>query len=145
MKLYRKKLNSVEELRRECLRLNYQKQQLKTEDLVPKLGFGGGREERKSRNAGILEMGLSLINAKGPLQIALAVAGPIMGMIGKRKKKAVTNSGPGKLLGNLARELVIGYLSGKGIQLAMRGIKWYLKKRREKKALQKAAALLAKT
>jgi len=144
MKLYRKKLNSVEELKRECIRLNYQKKQTDAKDLMPKLSFlGGNKSERASKNSGLLEMGLSLINAKGPLQIALAVAGPLIGMIGKSKKKTIA-SAPKRLLGGLVKDLVIGYISGKGIQLAIRGAKWYLKKRREKKAIQRVEAQIKK-
>ena len=144
MKLYRKKLNSVEELKREYIRLKYQKKQMNAKDLMPKLNFlGGDKNERSSKNSGLLELGLSLINAKGPLQIALAVAGPLIGMIGKGKKKAAAST-PKNLLGTLVKDLVIGYVSGKGIQLAMRGAKWYLKKRREKKAIQRAEAQLEK-
>lgn len=146
MKLYRKKLNSVDELKRECIRLSYQKKQMDAKDLIPKLSFpgGSGSKEKGSKNAGILELGLGLINAKGPLQMALAVAGPLIGMIGKNKKKAVT-AAPKRLLGNLVKEVVIGYVSGKGIQLAMRGARWYLKRRREKKAIARATTELEKT
>ena len=145
MKLYRKKLNSVEELKREYIRLNYRKKQIDAADLVPDLGFlGGNDKERGSKNSGILEMAMSLINAKGPLQMALAVAGPLLGMIGKNKKKAEPGYGPKKLLGKLLKEIVIGYVVGKGLQLAGRGLKAYLKKQRQQKSMQRAEANMKK-
>ena len=141
MAFYRKKLNSVEELKRETIRLNYRKKQISAEELMPKIPFLGGKsdgESSGSKGSGILNLALGLINAKGPLQMALAAVGPVMTMIGNRKKKVAPASPKKSLPARLLKEIVVGYLVGKGMQLALKGIGKYLKKRRQTKAIEKA-------
>ena len=149
MKLYRKKLNSVEELRRECIRLTYQKKHSDVKDLMPKMELFGKAKKKGiggSKNSGILEMALSLINSKGTLQTVLALAGPVMSMIGKDKKTVVVNqrSRSSGFLSKVVKDIVIGYAVGKGIQLAVRGFKSYARKQREKKIIEKAAIQMQK-
>ena len=145
MKFYRKKLNSVEELKRETIRLNYRKKQISAEELMPKIPFLGGKSDGEggsNKGSGILNLALGLINAKGPLQMVLAAVGPVMTMIGNRKKKVTPETKKLSLPGRLVKEIAVGYLVGKGIQLALKGIGKYLKSRRQTKAIEKAEANL---
>lgn len=138
MKLYRKQLNSLEELKREYIRLNYERKQ-GVGDLLPH--FGGERKpdgEKVSGN-GILGLALGLLNAKSPVDAAMAAAGPVMSLLSGKNKKGTGRSTKAKgLLGKVAKEVLIGYLTGKGVQLAARGITWYLKQQRVKKQAKRA-------
>lgn len=147
MKLYRKKLNSLEELKRECIRLNYVKRHTDTSDLLPALGSSArGNKKKKNKDedsddgsvmSGIVSTAMAVINGGSPLQTAMGMVSPVMKLIGKSNRSK-------RLLGNIAKELIIGYLAGKGVQLAIKGFKRYMRNRKEKKLIAELAALEAR-
>ena len=144
MKLYRKKLNSLEELKRECIRLTYEKKQTSESDLLP--SFGSGKSSKKKKNSddgtslgamsGIVGTAMGLLNGASPMQTALSLAGPVLKSLGKGRPK--------RILGTIAKDLLVAYAMGKGVQLAVKGVKWYLKKRKAKQNEEKAIAIVQK-
>lgn len=138
MKFYPKQLNSLEEVRRERIRLRYEKRNTGLSDLLP---FGnsqaGKREKSGSATSGIVNTAMSFMSGGSTLQTILSLAGPLISNIGKRKK-------PRRFVGNIAKDLIIAYAIGKGAQLAVKGIRSYLKKRKEKQLLAEIATLEAR-
>lgn len=136
MKLYPKKLNSLEELKRECIRLNYEKKQSGLADLLP----GGGNKAHQSESSsasGIVSTAMSLISGGSAIDTVFSLIGPVTGMLKKSKK-------PKKILGTIAKDLLFSYVLGKGIQLTAKGLRKYLRKRKEKKLLAEIEALSAR-
>ena len=139
MKLYRKKLNSVEELKRECLRLKYEQRRGDAKDFLPKIESASPQ----NKGGGLLGIALELLDAQTPMQAALSVASPLMGMInGKRKKaKAAKPDEPSvvrKIAGKVIKDIVVTYLTGKAVQLTAKGIRSFLKQKKKKKMAARA-------
>lgn len=139
MKLYRKQLHSVDDLRRECIRLNYKKKHAGPLDL-----FGSGDNKRKvdkdtAPAPGIMGAALSLVGGGPMLQTALSLAGPIISRMGKsRKPETVKRNMPKKILGSIVKDVLVSYITGKGIQVIVKVLSKQIKKRREAKRFEKA-------
>lgn len=131
MKLYRRQLNSVEELRREKLRLEYEKLHTSREDFFPVREHG--RPDHKSTSNFMDFLG-GLGTSKGPFQMWLTLAKPILRAINKKAK-------PQKVLGNIAKEVLLGYAKWKVIEMAYRGIRSFIKRQQRKHEARQAADL----
>jgi hypothetical protein len=123
MRLYRKKLHSVEELRREVHVLKYAKKQSDSESWLDMKdiglkGFGSSSKTKTNSafDAGILGTLISAMGSRSWLNIALAIAPPVFSLISKRSKKK-------NFLESAAKDVLGGYLKWKGINLAYRWIR----------------------
>jgi hypothetical protein len=148
MKLYRKKLESVEALKREKIRLRYERRHTKTSDLNPLSEMGHGKVSRSAKD-GIVGTVMELFTASNNLQMAFAVAKPILRAMGKsRRKKQAMWEGYGQprkkkksFLKRFVVEVAVGYIIGKAIQMTVLGAKMLLKRRKEAKLKSKLQGL----
>jgi hypothetical protein len=134
MKLYRKQLNSVEELRRECIRLNYQKKHAGPLDLLGKNTSDNKKNkavQESGSSSGIVSTALSLMSGGSTLQTVLSIAGPLLGKMGK-------SGGPKKIAGRIIRDVLIAYAAGKGLQILFRIVSRQMKKKKEQRLLEKS-------
>lgn len=130
MKLYRRQLNSVDELRREKLRLQYEKLHTSRNDFFPVQEHG--KPDNKSASNFTDFLG-GLGTAQGPAQMWLTLAKPIFRAINKKAK-------PKKVLANIAKEVLLGYAKWKVIEMAYRGVRLFIKRQQRKQELEQAAA-----
>lgn len=135
MKLYRKQLNNVDELKRECIRLNYKKKHAGPLDLFGNSPSAEGGKKKvgddTGQSSGIMSTALSLMGGGSALQTVLSIAGPVLGRMGKSKT-------PKKILGNIAKDVLVSYITGKGIQVIFKIVSRQLKKRKEARRFEKA-------
>jgi hypothetical protein len=140
MKLYPKRLNSLEALRREKIRLRYERRHTTVSDLFPVVEIGRSKITGEAK-AGLLSTVIELLRAKGDLQMALALFKPVLRALRKRseQKKAMQEEMglPKKdsFIRKLVVEILTGYLTGKALQMAVRSIRMALK--RQQKPRQK--------
>lgn len=145
MKLYRKKLNSLEALKREQIRLRYERKGTRFSDLMPLTEVSDKKGKHKDKQ-GIVGSIMELATAKGDIQMAMALAKPLLKMLGRRKskKRALREelNLPQKpsLLTRLFKEIAIGYLTGKAVLMIARCIRMWLKHRRVERRKARFAA-----
>ena len=145
MNIYHKKLNSIEELKREQIRLNYEKRHTKASDLNPIKEFGNKKSARANQN--ILGTILELAKSDSPLSTAMAIGKPLLRLLSKRrnnKREAFARLHPDApkkqgLIAGVVEEIVVAYAIGKAVQMSIRGIRLYLKARKAKKEREKFA------
>lgn len=145
MRLYPKKLSSIEDLEQEQLLLKKQLKKLGNEDLFSVstiLGSGKSAEE-KTKNKGAEEEGgnMSFLLDLLPMAYPLIETG-IKKITQPKKEKREKSSDadedtkPGKnIIKTVALELITGYLKWKAIELSYKGVKYIIKRKKEKKAL----------
>jgi len=126
MKLYHKQLHSLEELKREKHVMKYA---VKHTDGW--LSFKEMSKEARPKDAAALGMLGSVISAVGSKSLfssALTIVPAILNLMPKkeaRKKKGVLES--------LAKEVVLGYLKWKAIQMSYRGVMMLVNATKDKK------------
>lgn len=135
MKLYRKKLDSLEALKREQLRLRYESKKTSLEDLFPSPDLKSLGNLFRSQN-GWLSMITELLSAKSEAQFITALAVPLLkawnkNRSRKRREKEVPGAAPKpSFLKRALREILIGYVVGKAVMMGLSGLK-ALRKRRK--------------
>jgi len=129
MKLYRRQLNSVEELRREKLRLQFQKLHTDRKDFFPVREHG---KPDNNASTNFIDFAGSLFGARSPLQFWLKMAGPVLRAVGKKQA-------PKKALLRVAKEVLLGYAKWKVIEMTYRAIRLFIKKEQRRKHAKKAA------
>src|SRR5947209_5032556 len=87
MKLYSKQLNSVEELKREKIRLRYERKHTKASDLNPIAEIGMKRKGSDSAFGNFLGMAMSLLGSGSGAETAMKAAPLVFKLLGKRKRK----------------------------------------------------------
>jgi hypothetical protein len=140
MKLYPKKINSLDALEREKARLKRRKKALDREDLLPDGLFGGSG----SGAGGVAGMLGDALHFKSPAlnivkDIAVKVVSRMMEQGGEEEPEAPKKSAhrepeqkEGKsVLHRLAWEFIGGYLKWKAIELSYKGIRYYVRRRKE--------------
>ncbi len=134
MKLYRKTLTSLDELEREKIRLRYERKGTKSKHLLPdikkarkKLTGGGSKNKDKGGGSNLMGIALGLLNGGSPVQTILSLAGPVTSLLFKGK-----DSAPKRFLGRVIRDIAISYVIGKGLQLAVKGTRTYIRSKRAK-------------
>jgi len=127
MKLYSKKLNSVEELKREKHVLKYALKHSGSDDWLNlnNLGSSDPRTENAA-GAGVLGTVISAFGNKSMLNTILAMAPPVISLATKRRRKPEAG-----FLQRAAREVVTGYIKWKAIQMVYRGIMMVVKSNKE--------------
>ncbi len=141
MKLYRKKLDSVEALKREKIRLRYERRHTKASDLNP-LAKAGRSKVTAVAKEGLMGTVMELFSAKNNLQLALALAKPLFNTMRKRRASkralyeewnAVQYKGKKRkpyFLKKLVQEIAVGYATGKAVLMTVRGIQLILRRRK---------------
>ena len=135
MKLYQKKLSSLEALKREKIRLRYERRHTNVDDLNPLAEIGGTKFSGKAKE-GLFGTVMELFNSKSELQTALALSKPVFKMLRKRRAKKMALRAelglPKKdsFLKKLAVEIIVGYATGKAVQMTIRGVQLLLKRRK---------------
>ncbi len=148
MKMYRKKLSSIEELQREKIRLRYERKSTKAKHLLPDIGKAkkkllGGKKSTGAKGD-MLSMAMGMLSGKSTLSTVLSLAGPLLKMIFNKRGTSSNQfvplpSGPSKpsFVSRLLKDIVVAYLIGKTLQLTIGLGKGYLQSR--KKAQQAKA------
>jgi hypothetical protein len=118
MKLYSKQLHSLEELKREQHVLRYAKKH--TDDWLNFKDLDKDKEDAEdAAGAGMLGTLLSAVGSKSMFSAALAMAPPILTLMSKKSSSGRKRNNP---LEKLAKEVILGYVKWKAIQMAYRGV-----------------------
>ncbi len=144
MKLYKKKLDSVEALKREKIRLRYERRNTKVSDLNPLAEMGRSKVSSTAKE-GLLATVMELVGAKSNAQMAFAIAKPLVKAVrkGRSRKQALREewsvSKPKKnsFLKKLVTEIAVGYVTGKAMMMAVHGVRLILKRRKAAKLRDK--------
>lgn len=122
MALYPKKLNSLEELRREKYALKYARHQVEDKDFfsVESKDAGG------VANASIIGTAMSLLTSPSLLHTIVTVAPSLINLSGSKKAKST-------FIQRVAKEIIGGYVKWKVIQMGLRGVNMFIKSRKSKK------------
>src|SRR4051812_36112538 len=124
MRLYRKKLDSLEALKREKIRLRYERKHTKATDLNP-LAEVGGSKISGAAQAGMLGTLMKLFAAKNNLQLAMALSGPVLKAFKKRRsnkyERWAEEGRPRKksFLKKLVADVAVSYIIGKAVQMTI--------------------------
>ncbi|MBS1584165.1 MAG: hypothetical protein JSS82_01260 [Bacteroidetes bacterium] len=145
MKIYRKQLKSLEELKQEKIRLLQLRAKTEGEDLfaldgiLPSLGKSEKKEKPgtvEQEEAGTLEnIAGTLSNLLGSdlLKGVLGSAGGVLtGIAGKKLRE--------KILMPVLKEVVLGYAKWKAVELGFSAAKMFVKSRKEKKRKEEGKA-----
>jgi hypothetical protein len=140
MKLYRKKLNSVEELKREQLRLKFIRLQSNAGDLMPIKELGLGRKRKSSKGSrNLLGMAFEVMNSKSTMDTVIKLAIPALTMIlgkkkGQQQAHAEMQHKPRKgFFRKALTGIIVTFLIGKGVQMGMKALKAYSRSRKQHK------------
>ena len=142
MKLYRKKLDSLEALKREKIRLRYERMHTSVSDLNP-LAEVGRSKISGAAQSGILGTLMELASSKSQMQTAMAIGKPLLNMMRKRKAKAreiryaAGLPKKGSVVKKVVTEIVVTYIIGKAVQMSVHGIQLYLRRRKAKKIVSR--------
>jgi hypothetical protein len=136
MRIYPKRLNSLEELRREKQVLKYAAKHSKP-DVLPdlKLNLKPGAK-KVAEDAGldspsdILSMLGDILTSRTFTDSALAWGLPLIKLVGRKTEKSFLKTFAGEVLG--------GYLKWKMVQMGVRGVRLFLKMQQTKKEKEKA-------
>jgi len=125
MKLYPRKLHSVEELKREKHVLKYAIKHTENESWFD---FDNGKAGEKEGlvDSGMIGSVLSAVTSKSLFGTIMAVAPPVFKLITKRSRKK-------NIAETLARDIAGAYIKWKAIQLSIRTAKKILTSARDKK------------
>lgn len=147
MKFYGKKLSSLEELRREREVLLYAKKHTASESLLDIKELTGGSSSSgkgslglfdgfgpgaSTASAGLLGTLLSAFSSKSKMGIITALAPPLITLIGKRfggTQRARKNP-----LERVVKEVALGYIKWKAIQMVYRWVSMAIKSNKSKNA-----------
>lgn len=141
MKAYRKELNSLEDLRRERIRLKAELKHSSSGDFLNPFSKTPGKKVTSRAKEGFWGTVGDLVSADSRLQTAIAVGKPLLKMLGKRRKASGPNFIPARHRANsalvsIAKEIITGYLLGKSVQLSFRGIKALIRKNKKRRYQQ---------
>jgi hypothetical protein len=127
MKLYTKKLNSLEELKREKHVLKYA---AKHTDDVFDFNKAKAKDDdtEDALGAGMLGTVISAFGSKSIFNTVLAIAPPVLSMMSKRSSSSRKKKSP---LESLAKEVIMGYIKFKALQMAYRGVMLAVKSKKK--------------
>jgi len=141
MRLYPKKLRNIQDLEREQKLLRKQSKKLEKEEFLSLDGLLNSKKE-KSKGQDVIGSVIDMLPISNPLiKLGLKILQGRLSENGnseaKKKAKAappITTALHKSKLRAIAFEFIGGYLKWKAIELSYKGIRYYLKKRKEKKA-----------
>ncbi len=117
MKLYSKQLKSLEDLKREKHVMRYAAKHSNEMISFKELGLEND-STTDAAGAGLAGTLISALGSKSLFNSLLAIAPPLLTMMGKSSKKKKSNP-----LASLAKEVILGYIKWKAIEMAYRGVK----------------------
>ncbi len=137
MKLYAKKLDSLEALKREKIRLRYERRHSKASDLNPISEIGGNKSSGVAKT-GLLATVLALASSRSQLDTFMTVGRPLWRMISKRRAKAEARYAAAvqqkpSFAKRLITDVVVSYIIGKALQVSVQGLRVYLRRKNAKK------------
>jgi len=141
MKLYPKKLDSLEALKREKIRLRYERRQTKSSDLNPLSELGRSKISGTAKS-GLLSTVMDLASSQSQWQTAMAIGKPLLKMLRKhRSKKREIMQAAGlppqkSFASKLISDIAVNYIIGKALQMSIHGVQLYMKRRKAKKTVQ---------
>jgi hypothetical protein len=127
MKLYPKKLSSLEELKREKQELKARLAKTNEEgffSMTDVLPSNDGKNEEEDDEAPLLSKLTDTLNNTGAMELISSIGGPLLGIIGEKIER--------KTMARLAKEVLGGYAKWKAIELIYRGVKMLVEKQKEK-------------
>lgn len=132
MKLYNKKLNSLEQLHREKVLLRYRRRQTDKADLNPLTELGRGKVTPAAKE-GLLGTVMQLAGAGSSLELAMALGKPLLGLLRKRKRMKTQpvyrdDPKPSKVK-KVIQGIVLTFVIGKAVQMAVRYAGMYRRRR----------------
>jgi hypothetical protein len=137
MKLYNKKLNSLEQLQREKVLLRYRRRQSKVEDLNPLTEMGKTKVTPAAQD-GLMGFALNLMGSGSKLETAMTIGKPLLKLLKSRSRKKVQRAyyaeekPVGSKIKKIVQGIVITFVIGKAVQMSVR----YLGMYRRRKALE---------
>ena len=135
MKLYRKQLGSLEELKREKIRLKYARMHTKASDLNPLTEIGGSKVSGVAK-AGLLGFAMELLSSKSNMQTALTLGKPLLKILGKSRarkrdiRKAAGIPQRDSLLKRVVKDIAVNYFIGKAMLMSVRALQLYMRRRK---------------
>lgn len=117
MKMYTKKLNSLEELKREQQVLRYAAKHTGSEDWLNFKDLGMKDSSADAAGAGMMGTLISALGSKSLLNSVLAMAPPLLTMATKSGHRRKSN-----VMERMAKEVLFGYVKWKAIQMTYRGV-----------------------
>jgi hypothetical protein len=130
MKVYKKKLNSVEELKREKMMLEFARKHSEAQKPFSIDEMLRKPDVAEGKAAGALGMASKLFASKSNMDMLTTLAGPLLGMVTGRVKKKVLGSG---LIKKAVFEVFGGYAKWKLLQMGYRGIMLAVKAKKKGK------------
>jgi hypothetical protein len=146
MKLYPKKLGSLEALKREKIRLRYERMHTKASDLNPIAEIGRSKISGSAKS-GIMGTLMALMTSTSQMQTAIALGGPLLRMLGKRRAKArerrYAAGLPKKksIVKKVFTEIAVAFIIGKAFQVSVEAVRLYRRRKREKRLRLSTAAI----
>jgi len=140
MKLYQKQLHSLEELRTEKRRLRKELLDSNKLDLNPLADFGKNSLGSIGKDNSLSWI-LKLLGANSELDILLHLGKPLLNLLTKKKNSpeipkpltsrptSATSYPKSSILKRLGKEILLGYLTGKALQLTVKGARNLIKRR----------------
>ncbi len=133
VKLYKRPLKGLADLKREIVLLEYMRGEQKTEDLFSAEGIRRGGKKKKKKSladqeapgSGLLGVAMSLMGAKSIPQALFQGGSPALSLLGKALPK--------KKIAGFVWEIVGGYLKWRAVEAGVWGIKQLIKAGKEKK------------
>lgn len=144
MRLYPKRLNNLAELKQEKMLLKEQREQMDLEHLFTNGGMNAeaGKDEGMGAGSGLLGMALSLLGSESLFGAAIKHLPSIFSLFSKKKTKqqayknsktvAEENEKHPSLIMKVVKEVGLGYLKWKAIELGFKGIKKIINSRKQK-------------
>jgi hypothetical protein len=132
MKLYNKQLNSIEELRREKQKLKADLQSAYTQglfsldDLLPGNSTSNSKADNNAEGVDIAGIATSLLSSLGGKNTLLSVGLPLLKVAGNQLEKGVVKK--------ILKEVGLGYIKWKAIELSVKGIKHMVDKKVQERA-----------
>lgn len=127
MRLYPKKLHSLEELKREKQVLKYAKKHTHADGL---LDIKANTPPGADKQSDILSMLGDLATSKSFSDIALTVGLPMLKLAGRKVEKSFLKTFLGEVIG--------GYMKWKLLQMGMRGVRLFIRMQKSKHEKEKA-------
>jgi hypothetical protein len=146
MKLYPKKIGSLEALRREKIRLRYERLNTKASDLNPIAEIGRGRISGAAKS-GILGTVMALMTSTSQMQTVLALGEPLLKLLGKRRAKARERRYAAGLpkkksvIKKVFTEIAVAFIIGKAVQVSIEAVRLYRRRQKEKKLRLSTSAI----
>lgn len=132
MKLYNKQLNSIEELRREKQKLKADLQSadkqglFSLDDLLPGNSTSNSKADNNAEGVDIAGIATSLLSSLGSKNTLLSVGLPLLKVAGNQLEKGVVKK--------ILKEVGLGYIKWKAIELSVKGIKHMVDKKVQERA-----------